>query len=68
MVLPLCMPRVCKLNGQEYYMRACSCLYNVRVRIVWREKVKSLIRAAQMDNFRGLLGIKKIDGKPNSQE
>ena len=28
---------------------------------VWREKERFRIRVVQMDNFRGLLGIKRID-------
>ena len=29
--------------------------------MTWREKVRSRIRGVQMDNFRGLLGIKRMD-------
>ena len=30
-----------------------------------KEKERSKIRAAQMDNFRGLLGIRRMDRVPN---
>ena len=33
---------------------------------LWKEKERSRIRAVQMDNLRGLLGIKKMDGVPNA--
>ena len=29
--------------------------------ILWKEKKKSRIRAVQMDNLRGLLGIRRVD-------
>ena len=29
--------------------------------MLWKEKERSRIRAVQMDNFRGLLGIRRID-------
>ena len=29
--------------------------------VIWREKERSRIRAIQMDNLRGLLGIKRMD-------
>ena len=29
--------------------------------MIWREKDRSRIRAVQMDNLRGLLGIRRID-------
>ena len=29
--------------------------------MIWREKERSRIRAVQMDNLRGLLGIRRID-------
>ena len=31
------------------------------VKMIWREKDKSRIRAVQMDNFRGLVGIRRMD-------
>ena len=34
--------------------------------MLWKEKEKSKIRAMQMDNLRGLLGIRKIDRVPNT--
>ena len=29
--------------------------------MIWREKERSRIKAVQMDNLRGLLGIRKMD-------
>ena len=29
--------------------------------VIWREKERSRIRAVQLDNFRGLLGIRRMD-------
>ena len=29
--------------------------------MIWREKVRSRMRALQMDNLRGLLGISRMD-------
>ena len=34
--------------------------------MMWKEKERSRIRAIQMDNLRGLLGIKRMDKIPNS--
>ena len=31
---------------------------------IWREKEKSRIRAIQIENLRGLLGIRRMDKKP----
>ena len=33
--------------------------------ILWKEKERSRIRAVQIDNLRGLLGIKRMDRVPN---
>ena len=35
--------------------------------VIWKEKERSRIRAVEMDNLRGLLGIRRMDGIPNSQ-
>ena len=35
--------------------------------MIWREKERSRIRAVQMDNFRGLLGIRRVDKVPNAK-
>ena len=34
-------------------------------KMVWREMEKSRIRVVQMNNVRGLLGIRRMDGAPN---
>ena len=33
--------------------------------MLWKKKERSRIRAVQMDNLRGLLGIRKMDRVPN---
>ena len=35
--------------------------------IIWKEKGRSRIKAFQMDNLRGVLGIRKINRMPNVQ-
>ena len=33
--------------------------------MIWKEKEKSRIRAVQIDNLRGLLGIRRMDKVPH---
>ena len=35
--------------------------------IIWREKERSRVRAVQIDNLRGLLGIRRMDRVPNAR-
>ena len=35
--------------------------------MMWREEERSRIRALQMDNLRGLLGIRRMDEVPNAR-
>ena len=35
--------------------------------MLWREKGRSRVRAVQMDNLIGLLGIRRMDRVPNAQ-
>ena len=35
--------------------------------MLWKEKERSRIRAAQMDSLRGLLGIRRMDKVPNER-
>ena len=35
--------------------------------MLWQEKERSRIRVVQMDNLRGLLGIRRMDRVPNSR-
>ena len=35
--------------------------------ILWKEKERSRIMAVEMDNLRGLLGIRRMDRVPNAQ-
>ena len=35
--------------------------------MLWKEKERSRIRAVQMDNHKGLLGIRKMDRVPNAR-
>ena len=51
-------------------MSHCSCLFLFMYgseTMIWKEEERSRIRALQMDNLRGLLGIWKIDRVPNAQ-
>ena len=35
-------------------------------KLLWKEKERSSIRAVQMENLRGLLGIRRRDRNPNA--
>ena len=35
--------------------------------MLWKEKERSRIRAVQMDNLRGLLGVRRIGRFPNAR-
>ena len=35
-------------------------------RMIWRETERSRMKAVKMDNFRGLLGIRRISRMPNA--
>ena len=35
--------------------------------MLWEEKERPRIRAVQMDNLRGLIGIRRMDSVPNAQ-
>ena len=35
--------------------------------MLWKEKERSRVRAVQMDNLRGLLGVGRMDGVPNAR-
>ena len=35
--------------------------------VIWKEKERSRIEAVQMDNLRGLLGIRRMDKVTNAQ-
>ena len=52
-------------------MSHCLCLFLRMVvsseAITWREKERSRIWAVQMDNLRGLLGIRRMDKVPNAR-
>ena len=37
-----------------------------RETMLWKEKERSRIRVVQMDNLRGLLGIRRMDRVPNA--
>ena len=58
---PWLMLGVCSLSVLWSCMRHCSSL------LLWMEKERSRIRAVQMDNLRGLLGIRRIDKVSNAQ-
>ena len=35
--------------------------------MLWKKKERSRVKAIQMDNLRGLLGIRRMDGIPNAR-
>ena len=35
-------------------------------KMLWKEKERSRVMGVQMDNFRGLLGIRRMDRVPNA--
>ena len=35
--------------------------------MIWREKERSKIRAVQMDNLRGLLGVRRMEKVPTAR-
>ena len=37
------------------------------VKMLWREKEKSRVRGVQMENLRGILGIRRMDKVPNAR-
>ena len=39
----------------------------IEVRMLWREKENSRVRSLQIDNLRGLLGIRKMDRVQNAR-
>ena len=44
-----------------------SLLAPVSVKISWKEKERSRMRAVKMDNLRGIIGIKRVDKFPNAR-
>ena len=56
------MLRVCSWSVLESYI--CHCLYQflcIVTRLIWKEKERPNNRVVQMDNLRGLLGIRRMD-------
>ena len=45
----------------------CYLFLRMVVRLIWREEERSRIRAVQMNNFRGLLGVRRMDKVPNAR-
>ena len=64
------MIRICSLNVLGPWMSH-SLLVTVLTygseTMIWREKERSIIRAVQMDNLRGLLGIRRMDKVPDAR-
>ena len=59
---------ICRLSVLEFCMKhGLHLLLRIAVRLIWTEKERSRIKAVQMDNLRGLLGIKRMDRVPKSQ-
>ena len=66
-VRSIVMLGVCSLSVRGCYMRDFSYLLCCMAeKMIWREKERSRIRAVQMDNLRGLLGVREMDRVPNA--
>ena len=49
-------------------MKHCLCLFLCMAEtMLWREKERIIVRSVQMDNLKGLLGIRRMDRVPNAQ-
>ena len=59
------MPGVCNLSVQESLLVPVPT--NGSETMIWREKERPRIRAVQMDNIRGLLGIRRMYKVPNAR-
>ena len=64
------------VNGRSLQVECARVLYESllvpvltygRETMIWREKERYRIRAVQMDNLRGRLGIRRMDKVPNGQ-
>ena len=51
--------RVCSLSVLGSFMRVCSWLLMYGSETIWKEKERSRIKDVQINNFRGLLGIRR---------
>ena len=59
---------ICRLRVLESWMKYCLYLFlRMAARQCWKDKERSRIRAVQMDNLRGLLGIRRRDRIPNAR-
>ena len=70
---PWLMLGVCSLSvlrscmSEYYYLFLCRVLMYGSETMIWREKERSRIRALQMDNLGGLLGIRRMKKVPNAR-
>ena len=53
--------------GQDETMLVPVLLYG-SVTMLWRKKERSRVRAVEMDDLRGLLGIRRTDRVPNARK
>ena len=51
----------------QIFLNTTSVGCNIYIYILWREKERSRIRTVQMENLKGLLGIRRMDIVPNAQ-
>ena len=60
---------VCSLSVLASCMSHCWCMFlrMVAIKMKWNEKERSRIWDVQMDNLRGLLGIRRMDKVPNAR-
>ena len=59
---------ICSANALESSMKHLLYLFLCMAEtMLWKAKERSRVRAVEMDNLRGLLGIRRMDRVPNAQ-
>ena len=61
------MLRICSLSLLGLHETLLVLLMYGIETMLWREKERSRVRAAQLDNLRGSVGIRRMDRVPNAQ-
>ena len=65
---PWLMLRICSLSVLVFHEISLVPVHTYGSEIMlWKKKERYRIRAVQMDNLRGLLGIRRMDRVPNAQ-
>ena len=58
---------ICNFSVLDSCTRHCLYILCIVVGMIWKDKRRYRIKAVQMDNFSGLLGIRRINKFSNSQ-